>query len=175
MERMRRVISAVVVGAARCLATDSKPPLSQKVRFIDRVRVEARGGDGGGGSSALFGRSGAASPAAMSGTAQSHPHLHTLQLRSSLMHAQSLQSTLVAGTVRCTQASTHGRPAATAARAETCFSEPTLLAPASRVFPSCCAAGAAPLAASSGVMAQQVRRTLAACTACTLLRQAGLR
>jgi hypothetical protein len=35
-----------------------KPPLSQKVRFVDSTRIEIRGGKGGGGSSALFGRTG---------------------------------------------------------------------------------------------------------------------
>ena len=36
-----------------------KPALSQKVKFVDRLVVEVAGGTGGGGSSALFGRSGA--------------------------------------------------------------------------------------------------------------------
>lgn len=35
-----------------------KPYISQKVKFIDQLRVVARGGEGGGGSSALFGRTG---------------------------------------------------------------------------------------------------------------------
>jgi hypothetical protein len=35
-----------------------KPPISQKVKFIDQLRIVARGGQGGGGSSALFGRTG---------------------------------------------------------------------------------------------------------------------
>lgn len=50
-----------------------KPPLSQKVRFIDRVRVEARGGTGGGGSAALFGRTGAAAAAARVGSTAWRP------------------------------------------------------------------------------------------------------
>jgi hypothetical protein len=39
-------------------ASPKKPPISQRVRFIDWLRVVARGGQGGGGSSALFGRTG---------------------------------------------------------------------------------------------------------------------
>lgn len=39
-------------------STAKKPPISQKVRFIDELRVTVRGGHGGGGSSALFGRTG---------------------------------------------------------------------------------------------------------------------
>jgi hypothetical protein len=35
-----------------------KPPLSQKVRFVDRLVVEVAGGKGGGGGSSLFGRTG---------------------------------------------------------------------------------------------------------------------
>lgn len=35
-----------------------KPPLSQRVRFVDQLRIVARGGNGGSGSSALFGRTG---------------------------------------------------------------------------------------------------------------------
>jgi hypothetical protein len=36
----------------------SRPPLSQKVKFIDQLRVEVQGGNGGDGASALFGRTG---------------------------------------------------------------------------------------------------------------------
>lgn len=35
-----------------------KPALSQNVKFVDRLVVEVAGGKGGGGSAALFGRSG---------------------------------------------------------------------------------------------------------------------
>jgi hypothetical protein len=35
-----------------------KPPISQKVKFVDQLRVVAKGGHGGGGASALFGRTG---------------------------------------------------------------------------------------------------------------------
>jgi hypothetical protein len=39
-------------------AANKKPYISQKVKFVDKLRVVARGGQGGGGSSALFGRTG---------------------------------------------------------------------------------------------------------------------
>lgn len=42
----------------RVAASPKKPPISQRVRFIDWLRIVARGGQGGGGSSALFGRTG---------------------------------------------------------------------------------------------------------------------
>lgn len=59
---LRRCAAA---AAAAALSTASstqqphkKPYISQKVKFVDQVRVVARGGQGGGGSSALFGRTG---------------------------------------------------------------------------------------------------------------------
>jgi hypothetical protein len=47
--------AAAFAGAA---AHSAKPPLSQKVRFVDSTRIDVRGGKGGGGSSSLFGRTG---------------------------------------------------------------------------------------------------------------------
>jgi hypothetical protein len=44
-----------------------KPALSQKVRFVDRLVVEVAGGKGGGGASALFGRTGVSDAGAGAG------------------------------------------------------------------------------------------------------------
>lgn len=49
---------AVSYSTHSASASAKKPPISQRVRFIDWLRVVARGGQGGGGSSALFGRTG---------------------------------------------------------------------------------------------------------------------
>ncbi|KAF6260965.1 hypothetical protein COO60DRAFT_1637178 [Scenedesmus sp. NREL 46B-D3] len=48
------------VACLSAVTNPKKPPISQKVRFIDQLRVAAKGGRGGGGSSALFGRTGGA-------------------------------------------------------------------------------------------------------------------
>lgn len=56
---------AIIIQAAALLSTTAatttsrKPPIPQNVKFVDQLRVVARGGQGGGGSSALFGRTGA--------------------------------------------------------------------------------------------------------------------
>eukprot|EP00879_Flechtneria_rotunda_P026538 GHRR01028303.1.p2 GENE.GHRR01028303.1~~GHRR01028303.1.p2 ORF type:complete len:101 (-),score=18.96 GHRR01028303.1:299-601(-) len=38
--------------------SSKKPAISQKVKFVDQLKVVTRGGKGGGGASALFGRTG---------------------------------------------------------------------------------------------------------------------
>jgi hypothetical protein len=63
---LRGVRLAICSGSAAtrvsCLSTglnpQKKPAISQRVKFVDQVRIVARGGTGGGGSSALFGRTG---------------------------------------------------------------------------------------------------------------------
>lgn len=58
---LRQLSSRTLAAAATATtstATKKKPAISQKVKFVDQLRVVARGGQGGGGSSALFGRTG---------------------------------------------------------------------------------------------------------------------
>jgi hypothetical protein len=57
-QRQQRLLLQQCVSWLSAVTNRKKPPISQKVRFVDQLRVVAKGGHGGGGSSALFGRTG---------------------------------------------------------------------------------------------------------------------
>lgn len=60
LQRLRysRSLGRTVLAYSTDQKVHKKPYISQKVKFVDQLRVVARGGQGGGGSSALFGRTG---------------------------------------------------------------------------------------------------------------------